>query len=130
MSSRLQDPPPSAKQFPGMHGRPQPAANPSIVGTKMEGARRIQRRVRHCYENRPLQQPLIRHSRHLLAIPAPHFVIPGEGRNPEGRGLWRWGLFSAWGAARSRTLLVRPPDIFILVGGLRKDMGIPAGRVE
>ena len=26
-----------------------------------------------CYENRPLRQPLIRHSRHPFANPAPHF---------------------------------------------------------
>ena len=56
-----------------------------------------------CYESmsrtpirdRPLQQPLIGHSRHPLVIPAPQFVIPAiksmprtpiRGRNPEGWG--------------------------------------------
>ncbi len=56
-----------------------------------------------------------------FVIPAPPFVIPAPHssfrRRPESRGagraLWRRGSFSAWGAARSRTLLARRPDIFI-----------------
>ena len=52
----------------------------------------------------------------------------GEGRNDgwAERGLWHRGLFSAWGAGLSWTLLARRADIFILSCGLRKAMVIPA----
>ena len=76
-----------------------------------------------CYESmsrtpirdRPLQQPLIGHSRHPLVIPAPQFVIPakacpvpGYGAGIQrgwGEGIVALGLVPSLGrAARSRTL--------------------------
>ena len=42
--------------------------------------------TRHCYENRPLRQPLIRHSRHPFANPVPHSSFR---RRPESRGVGR-----------------------------------------
>ena len=68
-----------------------------------------------CYESmsrtpirdRPLQQPLIGHSRHPLVIPAPQFVIPANAGIQRwwGEGIVALGLVPSLGwAARSRTL--------------------------
>ena len=75
-----------------------------------------------CYESmsrtpirdRPLQQPLIGHSRHPLVIPAPHVIpakaypVPGYGAGIQrgwGEGIVALGLVPSLGrAARSRTL--------------------------
>ena len=67
------------------------------------------------YENRPLWQPLIRHSRHPFVDPAPQLSFR---RRPESRRGGRGKATRRW-----KKLTRRP--IFILLCGLRKTMVIP-----
>ncbi len=73
--------------------------------------------------DRPLRQPLIRHSRHPFVNPVPHSSIrspirhSGEGRNPGGVG--RGKTTRRWKKPTHR-------PTFILLCGLRKAIAIPA----
>ena len=85
--------------------------------------------IRHCYENRPLRQPLIRHSRHPFVNPAPHSSFR---RRPESRGVGRGdcsaGSCPPLTAHRkvARVCATRRRAIFVLSCGLRKAIVIPA----
>ena len=115
---------------------------PSCAGTS---------RHADCYESmsrtpirdRPLQQPLIGHSRHPFVNPAPHSSfrqskacpVPRYGTgiqkggreatsSPSGRGLGEGEPHST--GASSHPRIPDTPAIFILLCGLRKAMVIPA----